>query len=388
MLTLISDMTEQRSTPRYEDVTGYLRATGWQEQISENQRWSVFTKASTEPSSPVEIVLPATNQTPDMQMHLIGAINAIAALQQTSVEDMIKLIAVYDRDCWSLRYLETGRYHSLALSRAIDSIKNIGTVVRTAGSSEMKALPHFSSFLSSGNQMSQQFRMGHTFRGSFGFLIESHITGSVINYYQESMFELDKDDNASISPIAPIERRVMERIARGLQAVWHATNTMDITPLVERYGSGFASNACMALAKLATTPVECRIKWSPRIEPTEDVRSFEPIILNETSKTLLEQAAQRLREIQPEQATIRGTVTHLTAKADPSDPETKRAITIKRQYPETLRSMQVEVSLGPEDYKKALNAHQQNRLVEVMGLLVQVGQKWRLDEPHNFHLLG
>lgn len=384
MLTLCNQSTLLQMV-RYEDVIGYLRVTGWERRTSDNQRWYIFTLEFPEASQQLEIVLPSQSDVPDMQMHLTGAISAIAAIRNEPVEKAVQTIACYERDIWSVRNLETGQYHSIMLTRGINQLQNINRVIKAAGSSEERALPYFNRDFKKGKDMANHFRMGHTFPGSFGLTIESHIVGSEIIYHQISLFD---SDDEPVGPIAPIERRVMERIARGLLFTQQATYEMDIQPLIKNYGSGFAANACAALAAIGNSPVECYIQWSPKIKPAEDVREISSVRLDETSFILLREANKELRNIQPETKTIKGTVTHLTSKENPLDPDAQRSIIIRWKPLDSPHATQVSLSLPSEEYQEALNAHRDNRLVEVTGTLIRIGQRWRLDDPQGFKIIA
>ena len=77
--------------------------------------------------------------------------------------------------------------------------------------------------------MLDHFKFGHTFRGSFGYRIESRFKGD--SHTQLNMF-VDQDDP---EPIVPDERKVLQRIYRGLTATSEAVTKDDMTIISDGY---------------------------------------------------------------------------------------------------------------------------------------------------------
>jgi hypothetical protein len=202
------------------------------------------------------------------------------------------------------------------------------------------------------------------------------------------MFDEEQQDK----PLAmemPIERRVMERIVRGLITTHQATSTMDSLLLIKEYANGFNSNMCSAIVGMSpkNAPIEYAVYWSPKIKPADDISQVDPIRLVERSYNYLKYAAEELRQLKPEYVTVTGRVTGLTSKDNPLNLGTRRSVVVKGRYRPDMRPIEIIVELDKDDYVAADNAHMHWRTVQINGILSRSGYAWRLNEPTEFMVL-
>lgn len=127
--------------------------------------------------------------------------------------------------------------------------------------------------------------------------------------------------------------RVVERIARGLAATEKAVNLQDVQPLIDGYAEGFNANMCAAILKMLDEqkePIEYSIKWSHKIEVSDDVRNINNIPIQQRHFEYLETASKKLKELEPESKTIEGLVIGLSSSGDPlSEDVAERSILVK-----------------------------------------------------------
>lgn len=231
--------------------------------------------------------------------------------------------------------------------------------------------------------MVAHYRFGQTSAESFSFTLESRIT------------EQPHQGNGLFSPDmarvhVPLERRVLERIVRGLVLAHSVSQERNANILVFGYKEGFNANMCEAIVGMSPDkklPLEYTVAWSPTLEPSDDVKEVGTIQLDETSYRLLEEAARRLREVEPEQTTIQGRVTDLSVSDNPFDTNAERTVIVK-WINKSGRSVNVTVSLDERDYAMALDAHKKWMLVEVSGLIQKKGTAWQLLNPSNFRVIS
>ncbi len=311
MITFIPKEMTLFHMVRYEDVVSYLQAAGWIQQTTNNQNWYAFTRDVPGTSQQLEIILPSNNHVPDMHRYLTGAINTLAAIHNETVEKTIEYVIFYKKDVWIIRDKEIEYGYSRTLSRSVNQITNINTLIKTAGSSEEQPLPYFTAYLCSGESMADRFGVRHTL--GLGLTIEADVQHLERTHEQGAMLPKPTKKNNDGQQIYMIERRVMERIARGLRLTQQAIATGDIAPLVNNYDRGFAANACLALAEMSDSPMEHMIRWSPTLMPSEDVQDIPSIPMDETSRYILRAAAEQLRLMHPESYTIRGNGTSVTS---------------------------------------------------------------------------
>ena len=162
----------------------------------------------------------------------------------------------------------------------------------------------------------------------------------------------------------PFERRVVQRVARGLSDICEAVQRDDLAIVVNDVGSGFSANACERFANLveetARTGMSFAISFSPEWPPAPDLlqkREFQVgprhvEITREAAKSLRSQPVKREEE-------VFGRVIRLQSEADPSDlltPTGEREVVIQWSA-EDLGDIQVRVALTPPDYLAAIEAH-------------------------------
>jgi hypothetical protein len=375
-----------------EDLMSYLRLTGWEPAKPAGDRWLVFEGIGDIKDKPLEIVLPQDTHAPDIRTYLANAVNILAAVTEEPPETITRRIRLHDRDVLNVRNLETDEQDSIALKLASKQVSELKSLVGYSACSEQDPKPHFDTLLGIGKRITERYRFGHTFSGSFGFTVESPPIGRPIIYRRATQDSLIPEIvEEEIVSLLPFGRRVMERIVRGLLATQRATRERDVSILVNEYPSGFNSKMCAAVLKMSrdkALPLEYTVLWSPKIESLDDIRTPGAIRLSGTSYQYLEEAEHRLREIEPEIVTVRGLVTSLRSRDDPLEVGTVRSVVINWiNRPHGERPVGVIVSLGREDYILAHKAHLNWSTVEVTGAVQKVGSSWRLSEPHNFRVV-
>jgi hypothetical protein len=372
---------------RLQELVSYLRLSNWLE-ADRSKKWLVFSGVLDVAQKHIEIVLPRDDIASDTNVYITSAVNTLSALAKESIERTVKRVKNFDRDVLNVRNLEvsTSESDSIPLQLASEQVYELKQLVSYSASSEYDPRPHFEKALAIGNNMVEHYRFGHTFAGSFGFTIEAPITSTIVTYHR--LFK-EEDQDEDVTEL-PLERRVMERIVRGLISAQQATQQDSARALIDSYTTGFNSRMCDAIVKMSknkTMPIEYDVLWSPKLTPSEDIRDIGPIQTAGRNYTYLEQAASVLKRLEPSHETITGVVIALSSKDDPvrvSDAE--RAVVIEwRDRPGRPRMLIVR--LNPEDYVAAHQAHINWYTVKVSGIVVPTSKIWKLSEAHNFQVI-
>lgn len=375
-----------------EDMIQYLTLTGWENIESPNPRWQIFTAHEDITGDSLELVFPSEAQAFDIRIYLANGINTISTLNHEEPELTIERMKNYNKDILKIRNLVTDDYDSISLDLAASQVNQLKRLVAYSARSEEYQQPSYSTMrVAIAKRMVEHFRFGHTFDGSFGFTVESEILRPPSVYQRPLPLEGPDTDFEDVV-VLPLERRVMERIIRGLGLVKQAVNEDQLSLLVESYQQGLNSQMCSSLVSMSrnkTMPLEYSIIWSPKIEPAADIVELNNIQLHERSFNFIERAASEMRSFEPETVRIRGTITHLTSTDDPFGPrDTPRSVIISwSNRPEGGRPTGVLVSLSQEDYQQAIRAHNDWSTVEVSGVVKKVGATWRLLEAREFEIL-
>ena len=365
-----------------ENLIPFLKLTDWKEDTTANIRWFVFRHEFHEGET-LEIVLPRNVQSHDLKTYTENAIELLSAASGENIQDTLQRIVYFDTDVLHSRDLQTGGYNSIKLRMAAQQVTQLKQLVNYSAFSEHQPKPHFlQSETTLSKQMVEHYRFGHTFAGSFGFKILSPIIHLPSPYVQTNLFGEEPP-----APMTPIERRVMERIVRGLSITKQAVKSNDPQLLIREYASGFNGNMCQSIVRMSqdkTMPIEYKVFWSPKIKPAEDIKDEHPFELSETSYNYLEYAADELKKLKPEYVTVTGRIVALTSKDNPLGASAHRSVVIRGKFNDNARRVDIVVELNKEDYIKAGQAHLEWDVIEVSGVLSRSGYGWRLTDATDF----
>ncbi|MDM8526783.1 hypothetical protein QUF58_01115 [Anaerolineales bacterium HSG24] len=366
----------------------YLKLTGWNHTKEDNPRWLVYKGSNDALGEPLEIVLPRNQNASDSNIYISSAINLLSAITDETPEVTVKKVKLYDTDVLDIRNLETGERDSISLQLAAQQIQEVKHLIAYSACSEYDPQPHYKRQLTSAKKMINHYQFGHTKQGSFIFTIESKIIREPTRYAQLRFLPKDEDD---MEPRPPLERRVMERVVRGLLTTKQATTEKNIEILVNAYFYGFNSKMCNAITKMTqnqSDAIEYRVMWSPKIKPSLDVMDFESVTLNSADYHYLSKAELALKDVKPEKTTIKGMVKGLDSEGPPLGKEdTQRSVIIKWiERPYRARPVNVQVMLNKNEYTLAHKAHIEWIPIYVTGFLQETVSTRRLGSPENFRL--
>lgn len=381
-LTANNTLLKRLST---EHLAAYLSMVGWQ-RVESREAWYVFRGTEGGDGKPLEIVFPTNPHVSDINIYLSNAINFLSALTGLSPETVVRKVQFYDRDVLLIRIEETGEENSIPVNVASKQVPQLKTLVAYAASSEKDAKPAFNAVIGAGNTMTKHYRFGQTFSGSFGYTLESQVIGSTSHYVvQRALFNEIPDE-----VILPLERRVMERIIRGLVTTEQAVNARTIQPLLTGYTNGFNANMCSAIVRLAeekSSPIRYSVLWSEKVPPSEDIRGVDDIRIAEVGFNYLQQAADELRELKPEYSTITGRVIGLSSSDNPLSSKLAERSIIVKWFKPNGRPANVRIVLDRDNYVIAHQAHLNWNTIEVSGIIQNINGSWRLSDPQNLRIL-
>ena len=358
----------------------YLEATGWRHKTLPSGM-EVFILGPDKDE--VEIVLPPTSQAREVGMRVAHAVRSLSALERRDQEEVVSAIRSLSYDL-VLSKLPDGviRHDTITLRTAREMVRRLGTILRASAQAELHSQPYYLHADSAALRYADECRFGHTFRGSFGFTIESPVgpnTGGMIE---------------DVPPAPPLGRRVVQRLVRGLQYLTLAVAEEDPDLIVLNFAEGLNANACEELAQLVTSPqvgeIDFEIVLSPEWGTPDRVRPSNKFSVRQGIATeMLQTAAKALREVNyGKRKTIQGKVRTLHSMENPSDLYTTGTQDVAVEWlSDEHGNIKVRVSLGPEDYLKAYEAHGSFRDVKMVGELERPGGRWTLVNPRDVEIL-
>ncbi len=357
--------------PPLERTVSYLKSEGW-DLVSNNDRWYVFEGYEDIDGDSFEIILSKNVSSPDFRLYIQQTLDILASLTDKTPEMVAAEILRYDRDIFDSRITENADVCSVPLRSAIKAITGLKQLfVCATDSEEREPLPYYLKVGSNPGRILDEVRFGHTFPGSFGYSVESPVKT------QTDMFK------------SPLQRRVMERIVRGLATTDSATKKGEYTPLVEGYETGFSANMCDAILSMSddhNMEIEFSIKWSKKYPVVKDLREISNVCIRRDHFEILQLASNKMKDIKPEFVTVEGHIVNLRSPDDPQSEEAvERKVTVN-WYLEEGKSRMISVSLTKEEYEEALSAHWNTKLVSVKGYIQ--GSERLLSDPRDFKIVS
>jgi hypothetical protein len=353
----------------------YLTATRWHHRVLPSGL-ELFSDSRNQ----VEIVLPAKSDSPDIRLRLQGAIATLMSIYRQSVDEVISAIRAISYDLVLSRLPSSAiRNDTIRLSVAEEFVRRMTRILASSAHAELHPAPYFLRIDSTAQRYADECRFGHTFRGSFGFTVESPVG--------PNSGEVPTEE----APAPPLERRAIRRLARGLKIIESAIAEGDPSVIVGQYRSGLNANACDDLAELVERTnigeVKFEIVFSPEWGVPGDLSSkldFE--IGKARGIEIIREAAKGLRVVNEDKiTTIEGKVRTLHSMENPSDLFSITGLqdVMIEWNSEEFGRRNVRVALGPQEYLQAVEAHKAGRDVSVTGELEQ-GARLRLENPREF----
>ncbi|MGF6174244.1 hypothetical protein [Ensifer sp. 4252] len=360
-------------------VARYLTSNGWQlDQLRSNLRriWLPEEGAA----NPIEIFLSFDTKSQDRD--LAFALTTISQYYERSVETLASEIRALSCDIISSKIPdEYVRNDSIELRIASEYLDRMRVFLAASATTELNGERFYKRLRKEAVEYSERCRFGHTFRGSFGFHIESPVG---LN---------DAPSFEGIDEEVPFGRLVVERISRGLSSLSQAA--LQGNPnLIVAEGQGLSANMCEAIISIiediGVSRIDMQIsfspEWRPRVSPlpTKFSMHFQQL-------DILKDAAKALRvDDPPRHAQVFGRIKRLETEGNPADlieDKSRREIEVSWVNEEN-QLVQVRVALSPEAYLDALEAHKNGHAVLATGIVSKVGRNWRLDPIETFKIVS
>lgn len=325
----------------------------------------------------IELLVPRNRDSSDLDQRIEGAITTLSQLEDREPNLIISSIRSIGFDVVRSRIpdvLVIG--DTIQLESARNYINGMKDLLAATATTELRPQPFFGRQSKEATDYSEKCRFAHTYRGSFGFTIESPLTPEITD---DALFDIE--------PAPPFERRVVQRLALGIKHVVEAVDSNDVRPLVDGFRNGFGANGCEKFANLihstAYSGMAFGFTFSPEWKVPEALRPSVEYSVGPRHVEMARAAAQALRgESLETPVDITGTVVRLQNEADPSDLTSLMGEgEISVLYSSEYGDIHVRVSLSPAEYLKAVQAHSLGRSVRVSGMLVHRGRFWFLNNP-------
>jgi len=365
------------------DVTAWLASLGWRRKVDyPRPELLVFEGSSDDDGKPLTAVIPSDVTSADFRDRLTDLVRLIADVTGRTANDTAADLTAADADLVQVRVMsDFSSRGSLPLDYA--AVMTVALRELLVSSACVEELPKasYSRATKSAVLHAQKCRFGQTRRGSFIATVESPVAPVL---------------GGPSAPISmPFERRVVERIFRGVKTLHDAVLDGRGDALLGGWGKGLNANMCESLVRLrgsdTETVLEFSAHWSRRIAPRDGLGA--PIRIDRTGFELLEAAGRALR------ATTAGEVRDLSGKItalatartggdededDDDGDDTDRVATLRFDESGRGRFQNARVVLEESDYKIACDAHRDGRVVSLRGRLDKRGKRWWIADVEGF----
>lgn len=366
-----------------EQLVSYLRRHGWQKQNHPNTNILVFNGPPDDLGAPLKLVIPVSANDADLAESLESAMDLLAEIEGRTIDSVRASIQNQSHDILRQRIFGNSSLTNLSLEKAPRIVKHMRDLVYYSACVEESPQPFFPKGRKIGKELTRKCRFGHTFAGSYGMTLEMPIVPNP----QTTL----SDDYEN----PPFERRVMQRIIRGLVAIERGAAEADVAVLTDSIKRGFNANLYEVmldlLDELDDYSLEYSVSWSGEYRTESDLTEISQIrLVPSTVMPFIDSAARSLRQSkESHEVVIRGSIVQLRAESvDPDDEEDEeecreRVVTVRWQMPSGQYG-NVRLPLSVEDYRTACDAHRDNATVQARGRLEKLGKYWYLTSATEF----
>lgn len=370
------------------DVLSYLRYSSVWNEVSARHGWHVFVSNKSVTGTEIELALPGEQDERTSPVYVATLIDVLSQLNDEQPEITIERINKYESDVL-LSINSVSDNDSIPFGIAALQIYEMQNIIKTTADLELRRNVPYETGTHSQRAANvvNQFRFGHTFRGSFGMTIEVPLLDATQKTLRRSLpHAFDNEANK------PLSRKILERIIRGFKHTIEAVNSGSSSPIVNNYQRGLNANSCKSLKTIGyATPhdLEYKILWSPIYDPSPDLRDTTLFKMDQTAFEYLGYAENRLKSLNESLTVeVRGLVKGVGSDDNPLGSGAKRTIEVKwLNRPDSNRAALITMELDAQDYTLAHRAHITWSTILVEGEYKRTSQGYVLENPRNFRIV-
>jgi len=371
-----------------EKIAEYIGTlTGWS-RTHTGERFSLYAGQDIKSNS-IELFLPIQNPNGDNRSQIADAIKLLAAAQDLEPLDVAKEIRAIDRDILLERIpTENLNDSTISMKMADVAVGSLYKLILSSARSEVSPSPFLTRTIKPPQEIMERCRFGHTFKGSFGFSVEMPIPPKPPQMPNQ-VFE------------TPIERKIMQRIVRGIKSTNEAVAGSDPNILVEKYTEGFNADMLSAISTFRRTFPDVNplytMRWTKRWAVEKDVRNAtEMKIANSDSEMkdsikVIQAAIKTLKHSEASsETTITGNIELAQRKVDiekvlgneDEDTGIDRIVVIDGKLSSGAQ-VRVRALLTKPDFIRACDALKKERAITIKGKIARDGNRVTLIGAHS-----
>jgi len=324
----------------------------------------------------VELIVPRSLSSNDSAKRLEGAIETLSQLEGRDPQKIVTDVRSIGFDVVKSRIPDDQVFEdTIHLDQAVNYTAGVKRLLAAGATTELAPDIYFMRVRKEATQYADQCRFGHTFKGSFGFTIESPVAPNSAPAFP------------GMEQAPPFERRVIRRLASGLSILQEAVRAEDPSVIVAGFENGFSANMCEDLATLVEQTSPSGLAFAFALSPEWPAPELAEMRVGPQHVEISRLAAKTMRERAPMQPMeISGRIVRLQNEANPQDllDETHEREIVIYWKSDEFGDMNVHLALAPAEYLAAIEAHLRGRITQATGRLEKRGRFWWLVEVTAF----
>jgi hypothetical protein len=375
---------DQVAALRPRDVQLYLVSRGWIPDPAESSPDAALFR---QPDlGDAEVLLPLRRELGDYVPRMSEAVLALAVVERRSPLEVLSDLSGPPSDVLRLRVsAPDATLGNLPLDEGLQLLRGGRDMLLSAACSTIRPQAfHPEMSLKQPNDFIKSCRLGQTERGSF---VATIITPVPPALHQENLPGLD----GFVDVQEPFARRVTTRLMSSLEIVDDAVRSARLDPILGGIENGVSANLCEAMVAMRPEGDQSRLdismSWS-RSRPRVPDHVPKIVSFAQEDFPIIEEAGRQLRErARPRRERFEGKVQALQSDIPSLYDDLIGKIIIRTTV--GGRSARVKVVLNHDDYRRACDAHRDEKRVAVTGLIhhdVKV-RVYELSEPRDFEVL-
>lgn len=366
-------------------ISHYLRAKGWKRLATEEARYSLW--ATIEGSTSAELLVPLNQRFADYSLRISELLDTLVRFEARSRLEILEDVQNVTSDVFRFRTdPPVNRPGTIPLDEGVRLVTGARDMIVAAANAEHEQRLLFTRPSSEAEEILRSVLFGQTERSSY-------VVTALVSVPPSLQLSLHED----LEPVGPdpLERRLGIRLISSLDALADAALESaakgSADPIREAVQYGVSLNLCRALAgsHAGSGSVVVSARWAPvRTAP-----AWAPARPDRPLPALVEFQQPLLRQVQEVVSTLSAVLPregvrvygHVEVLKRPVQEELFGEILILGFAEDQQRKIRVRL---PRDlYHQAIIAHEEKRLVSVVGRLVSRGTRHYLEEPTDFFLV-
>jgi hypothetical protein len=365
----------------FENILLYLGSNGWNKFETQYEGLNAYLN---EHYKNINIVLPIKFDAPDTNERINDTLDTISLLTEEKKDILENLLYRFDADFHN--YIIPGKdIPSVQLDLAEEIISSMRRMIYLSAQTAYEKMRNIfkdekKSKIEISSEYVKQCKFGHTWKGSFGFTIETPLRPKSLGIFAETT--------------PTYERKISQKIYDGMKIIQKAEELNTDSYIVDNIEVGFNKKMLKEILEIGENikhnRIEYRTSWAPVLPVQKEYTEVKSFILKRRTFDLVEKAVSKLAtEEEIYDIIFYGFPVGLKSEKDmllDKKLEGNRFIYVKGMS-EIMKQATLKLEVGYTDYLKAVHAHENHDDVRLKCKVRKRPKGWEVVELESFDLV-